>query len=87
MLIFTKYHGATNTRGARISAHAPGWGLPRVYVPYPHEFTGAECHAQAVRAFMQKAGINREDFRVESIPGGYVFSTETGFLINLNSGG
>ena len=87
MIIFTKYHGPTNTRGGRISADAPGWGLPRVYISYPHEKSGVDCHAEAVRALMKKAGINSESFRVESILGGYAFFTDTGFKLIINSEG
>lgn len=80
MIILTKYHGATNTRGARISAHAPGWGVPIVYVSYPYEKSGAECHAEAVRALMQKIGISSEKFRAFPIPGGYAFAGSYGGL-------
>ena len=81
MIIFTKYHGATNYKGSRISAHAPGWNLPRVYISYPHEFTGAECHAQAVREFMRKNKMPDLHYRIESIPGGYAFTPEAGFTL------
>lgn len=43
--IQTRYHGATNTRGSRISATAEGGH--RIYISYPHELSGAECHAAA----------------------------------------
>ncbi len=52
--IVTKYHGATDTRGSRISAKAEG--LPSVSVPYPHEFSGEEAHWQAVKALCAKMG-------------------------------
>lgn len=85
MIVFTKYHGPSNVRGSRISAHAPGWDLPRVYVPYPHHKSGMDCHAEAVRALMKKAAINYERFRVDPIPGGYAFSTGYGPSLAINS--
>jgi hypothetical protein len=86
MLILTKYHPASNKRGERISAHAPGWDLPRAWVSYAYEKSGAECHANAVRALFKKAGLENERIvtRVESIPGGYAFMTETGYTLTIN---
>lgn len=56
--IITKYHGATNTRGSRISAR-DGMGLNRIYIPYPHELDGEPAHrlaAEALRDRMQWKG-------------------------------
>lgn len=51
--VTTKYHGPTNTRGARISA-SDGDGN-RVTVPYPYEkATGEDAHSDAVRALCTK---------------------------------
>ena len=81
MVIFTKYHGPTNIKGGRISAHAPGENLPRVSVSYPHEKSGADCHADAVRKLMTKIGPGKAESRVFyalPIPGGYCFVETTG---------
>lgn len=52
--ITTKYHGATNARGSRISAtDADG---NRASIPYPHEFHGEKAHAQAALALAKKMG-------------------------------
>lgn len=86
MIIITKYHGPTNVKGARISAHAPGWDLPRVYIHYPHEKSGAECHADAARALLIKAKQQQENacYLYASIPGGYCFmGRDDGPYINL----
>lgn len=83
MIIFTKYHGPGNVKGSRISAHAPGWNLPRVYIPYPHEKSGAECHAEAVKALLKKAGKIGGFYRVESIPGGYAFMPDAGYQFGI----
>ena len=52
--ILTKYHGATNTRGSRISATAEGGN--RITIPYPHELSGEAVHAAAAIALCQKMG-------------------------------
>jgi len=66
--IVTKYHGATNTKGARISASANGH---RVYIPYPYQFDGAKSHFQAAQKLCKKL-----DWPGELISGG----TETGYV-------
>lgn len=43
--IRTRYHGATNTKGSRISATAEGGH--RIYISYPHELSGEAVHAAA----------------------------------------
>ena len=86
MLIITKFCPAGDVRGSRISAHAPGWNLPRVYIPYPHEKSGVECHADAARALIKKAGLMQKNliYLYQSIPGGYCFiSRDDGPFINL----
>jgi hypothetical protein len=50
--ITTKYHGATDTRGSRLSATDSDGN--RVSIPYPHEFSGEECHLQAAFALCRK---------------------------------
>ena len=66
--ITTKFHGATNTKGSRVSASANGH---RVYVSYPHELSGAEVHFQAV-----KKPCDKLDWHGDLISGG----TETGYV-------
>jgi hypothetical protein len=50
--IETKYHGATDTRGARISAADLDGN--RVSIPYPHELSGEAVHRAAAEALMAK---------------------------------
>ena len=52
--IQTRYHGATNTKGSRISATAEGVG--RVYVSYPHELSGDSVYFEAVKKLCSKVG-------------------------------
>ena len=69
--IVTKYHGATDTRGARVTATACG-GL-RVSIPYPHELTGEGVHKAAAAALMEKAGLKGKLVAGFMPNGGYVF--------------
>jgi hypothetical protein len=55
--IQTKYHGPTNAKGSRISAKAEGIG--RIYIPYPHELSGVDCHRKAAWTLMDKLGWNK----------------------------
>jgi hypothetical protein len=50
--IETKYHGPTNTRGARISA-TDGDGN-RIYISYPYELSGEDVHRKAADALCRK---------------------------------
>lgn len=50
--ITTKYHGPTETRGARISARDMDGN--RVFIPYPHELSGEAVHLEAARALCRK---------------------------------
>lgn len=52
--ITTKYHGATNTRGSRISACDLDGN--RVSIPYPHELSGEDVHRKAADALCAKMG-------------------------------
>lgn len=78
MLIFTKYHGPTNSKGARISAQAPGWGMRRVYINYPYQKEGASAHAMAAAALLKKHNLLQVDneYQAESTIGGYIFFRE-----------
>ena len=53
--IRTKYHGATDTRGSRISASDEDGN--RVTIPYPHELyelSGEAVHRKAAEALCEK---------------------------------
>jgi len=52
--IETRYHGPTNTRGARITASDLDGN--RVTIGYPHELSGEACHQAAADALMNKMG-------------------------------
>ena len=75
--IETKYHGATNTRGSRISATTAGG--KRIYIPYPHECSGADAHAVAAQKLAESLDwVNpakgfAEQFRAGGTVNGYVF--------------
>ena len=50
--ILTRYHGATNFKGSRVSATADGWG--RVYVSYDHALNSDGVHEKAARALLRR---------------------------------
>jgi len=49
--IRTRYHGATNYKGARISATD---GNKRIFVPYDYSLNTAENHCAAAQTFFDK---------------------------------
>jgi hypothetical protein len=67
--ITTKYHGPTNTRGARISATSAS-GI-RATIGYPHELDGEAVHRAAVVELCR-----RLDWHGELVPG----ETKTGYV-------
>jgi hypothetical protein len=69
--IVTKYHGATDTRGSRVTATACG-GL-KVSIPYPHDLNGEAVHMAAAAALMAKAGGKGKLVAGLMPTGGYVF--------------
>ncbi len=75
--IETKYHGATNTRGSRISATTAGG--KRIYIPYPYECSGAAAHAVAAQRLAESLDwVNpakgfAEQFTAGDTVNGYVF--------------
>jgi len=72
--IQTRYLPPTNSRGSRIKATTAS-GLS-TSIPYPHELSGADCHAAAVKALLVKHGFHWADRWAvgASIDGrGYVF--------------
>jgi hypothetical protein len=69
--IETKYHGATNTRGARISARATNGD--RLSIPFPHDARSTEdAHAQAALALARRLQWEG-DMLAGSTARGYVF--------------
>jgi len=69
--IVTKYHGATDTRGSRVTATACG-GV-KVSIPYPHDLNGEAVHEAAALALMAKAGLKGKLVAGFMPNGGYVF--------------
>lgn len=59
--IHTKYIGPTNSRGSRIKAYtADGMGFKgfTATIPYPHQLSGVACHFEAVKALIEKNGLD-----------------------------
>lgn len=55
--IVTKYHGAANTRGSRVSAT---WGADRITIPYDDtDGPGLPAHRKAAEAICHKCGHAR----------------------------
>jgi hypothetical protein len=50
--IITRFHGATNTRGSRITASDSDNN--RVSIPYPHELNSEQAHEQVAYALCKK---------------------------------
>lgn len=50
--IFTKFHGPTDTRGARISASDSDGN--KITISYPYELSGEYCHRKAADALCVK---------------------------------
>jgi hypothetical protein len=72
--ILTRYIGATDTRGSRISASAEGGN--RVVIPYPdEEHQGEAAHRVAAVALVRKMGWGPVALAAGGMPngGGYVF--------------
>lgn len=51
-VIETKFHGPTDTKGARVSASSYGFGS--VTLPWDHALTSEGNHKAAAKAFMDK---------------------------------
>jgi hypothetical protein len=71
--IVTRYHGPTNTKGARISART--LAARPVFVPYAYECSERDAHAAAAAALMARDGWPVGcPMAVGGMPGGgYVF--------------
>jgi hypothetical protein len=60
VIIYTRYHGPTNTRGSRIVATAAGSGhsrparSSRLSLPYDGSTTGSDPHLAAAKALFTK---------------------------------
>ncbi len=68
--IVTKYHGATDTRGSRITASDEDGN--RTTIPYPHELSGQAVHRKAADALCAKMGWPGK-LAGGSLRDGYVF--------------
>lgn len=68
--IRTKYHGPTNTRGARITASDEDGN--KCTIPYPYELSGEAVHKSAATALCKKMGL-RGELVGGSLKDGYVF--------------
>ena len=83
LAIHTRYHGPTDTKGARISATCRRMNIThRVYVPFAHELDCVSRHHAAARALIERemAWAQKWDdttmrFAGETLDGnGYVFA-------------
>lgn len=52
-IIYTRFVGATNTRGSRIVASAPFGPRKKVEVAYDHALAAAKNHLAAAQKFLQ----------------------------------
>jgi hypothetical protein len=68
--ITTKYHGATNTRGSKITASDEDGN--RVTISYPYELSGEAVHRAAADALCAKMGWTGK-LAGGSLKNGYVF--------------
>ena len=68
--ITTTYHGATNTRGSRITASDEDGN--RITIPYPHELSGEAVHRKAAAALCTKMNWSGR-LTGASLKRGYVF--------------
>jgi hypothetical protein len=57
--IRTRYHGPTNTRGARFSAKCEAGSI---YMPYAHGLNTAGNHAAACKALVKKLGWDDDGY-------------------------
>ena len=56
--IFTKYHGATNTKGSRISASDEDGN--RISISYPYGLSGEAVHRKAADALCERMKVDRQ---------------------------
>lgn len=67
--IVTRFRGPTACRGARISARAYG---VRIFVPYPYELSGMDCHIRAAEALAAQLGWGGDMLSAPLYDGSYV---------------
>jgi hypothetical protein len=78
--IVTKYHGPTNTRGARVSASDSDGN--KVTLSYDHSLNSGEMHVAAARALAAK--MDWHGVLIEgSLASGYVFVWANGDTHNV----
>ena len=65
--IRTRYHGATNTRGARLSAKCEA---RTVFIPYPYELDHDARHRAACEALIRAMGWHKPHGRYAPLIGG-----------------
>ncbi len=80
--IETKYHGATNTMGARISATSTS-GV-RVYVPYEYGLSHNGPHDVAVRKLCKKLDWTGTFIIGSAITAGYIYVFDNGTRLTVN---
>lgn len=75
--IQTRYHGPTNTKGARISAFLADEPTTRATIPYDYALRHEALHFEAVKALAKKTGLAFLNDGSEVIAGGadqgYIF--------------
>jgi hypothetical protein len=54
IIVYTRFSGATNTKGSRIIAHSANRSSKKVEHNYLHEYGGTENHLTAAFKFMGK---------------------------------
>ena len=75
--IVTRFHSASSSRGARLSARSSDGGV-RVFISYPHDASGDDAHWQAALAYIQRqrwSEQHREWSVAYALDGARVFSS------------
>lgn len=75
--ITTKYHGPTNTKGARIGANVMRDGKRCSYFyPYKYDLNSEENHIRAARLTAERMGLTNTRWHAGEVRAGYVFVAE-----------
>ena len=70
----SKFHGATDNNGSRISV--TDWNGVKTYHPYRHEFNTGKAHRAAIEERAERDGVSEPCAVFVSVPsGGYLWST------------